>query len=453
LAALEADKAKHQKQADGFTPTMESLDAALQKQLETAKPLREKAKPLQTQRAAAEKTLSDAKAALEKLQPSLASKQEVAKLLAESQAKAAEAAAKLPGDRSLAKASAGIKAQAQAWASQVAPLQKQVAAQTVALKTAEAKRAELRAQSGPAQSALAKIELQIQKTEADYNAARDQQNFALAKADAIGRDIVRLKVLIDYGTTKDQLLAAKTSLETLTTELAAAQQDSGTDASSQKPNPLIEQQKTLAAEFEKLSAAFAEAQAVLDEGWTKHFRVAAVEQLSPEQLAWSLLEAVGQMDPHRAAAVASWYKQHADLKGKELTPEQQRDLAEYTEQILRKNLGGQVVKFVALFAANAGQPQHEFFATVEQALFFTNGNDVLAWLRPANGNLTDRLRKLSDPNLLAEEMYLSILTRLPSPEETQDVTNYLTERQAERDQAIQEMAWALLTSSEFRFQH
>jgi hypothetical protein len=50
-------------------------------------------------------------------------------------------------------------------------------------------------------------------------------------------------------------------------------------------------------------------------------------------------------------------------------------------------------------------------------------------------------------------MYLSILTRHPTPEEIQDVTHYLAERQTERDQAIQEMAWALLTSSEFRFQH
>jgi hypothetical protein len=120
---------------------------------------------------------------------------------------------------------------------------------------------------------------------------------------------------------------------------------------------------------------------------------------------------------------------------------------------LRKNLGGQVVKFVNLFAANAGQPQHEFFATVEQALFFSNGNDVLGLLRPANGNLTDRLRQITEAQPLAEEMYLSILTRMPTPEEIQDVADYLRDRPAERDQAIQEMAWALLTSSEFRFQH
>lgn len=453
LPALEAEQTRHQEQAKSFGPMLESLDAALKTHIEAAKPLKEKAKAIEAQLAAAEKTVNEAKAALEKLQPTLSSKQEVAALLAESALKAALASKNLPSDSSLAKASAAIKAQSEGWSKQLASVQKQIEQQTLAMKAAETLRAELRSQFEPLQSELAKIEVQIQKAEADYNAVREKQKAAIAAADAIGRDIARFKILMDYASASEELAAARASLETLETELTMAQDQSEEAETSQTTSPLTEQQKTLQAELEKRAVALEDARSALEENWTKHFRIAAVEQLSPEQLAWSILEAVGQMEAARTAAVASWYKQHADLKGKELTQEQRVDQAEYIEQVLRKNLGGQVVKFVDLFAANAGQPQHEFFATVEQALFFANGNDVLGWLRPTTGNLTDRLRKISEPKVLAEELYLSILTRMPTPEEIQDVTNYLSERQTERDQAIQEMAWALLTSSEFRFQH
>ena len=158
--------------------------------------------------------------------------------------------------------------------------------------------------------------------------------------------------------------------------------------------------------------------------------MANLEHLSPEQLAWSVLEAVGQVEQQQAAALAAWNKQHADLAKKELTPEQQAERAEFIEQTVAVQAEGLIGKFLPLFAASAGQPQHEFFATVDQALFFANGNDVLAWLRPGGGNLTDRLRQMTDPNLLADELYLSILTRRPTKEEIQDVTELFESTQS-----------------------
>jgi hypothetical protein len=199
--------------------------------------------------------------------------------------------------------------------------------------------------------------------------------------------------------------------------------------------------------------AFDLADAALAESWTRDFRVAGIEQLSPEQLGWSVLEAVGQVDRERSAALSAWNKQYSELAGQELNSDQQAEQAEFIEQTLRSKLAALAAKFLPLFAASAGQPQHEFFATVEQALFFANGNDVLSWLRPGGGNLTDRLRQIKEPKPLAEELYLGILTRMPSAEEVQDVTDYLSQRNDDRDQAIQEIAWALLTSAEFRFQH
>ena len=112
-----------------------------------------------------------------------------------------------------------------------------------------------------------------------------------------------------------------------------------------------------------------------------------------------------------------------------------------------------VSRFVKLFAAASGQPQDDFFATVDQALFFRNGNELRSWLSPSGGNLADRLQQIDDPNSLAEEMYLSILTRRPTREELDEVVAYLKTPDLKKSDAVGQMAWALFTSAEFRFQH
>jgi hypothetical protein len=106
---------------------------------------------------------------------------------------------------------------------------------------------------------------------------------------------------------------------------------------------------------------------------------------------------------------------------------------------------------VARFAGQGGQ-KTSFEATADQALFVINGANVEKWLKPQEGTLTDRLQKLDSPELLAEELYISILSRPPSRDESTAVTNYL-ESVSDRATAIREMTWALLSSAEFRFNH
>ncbi|MCA9068888.1 MAG: DUF1549 domain-containing protein, partial [Planctomycetaceae bacterium] len=68
LPKLESQKKQFEDKAASFDKPIEELDATWKKQLEAAKPLKEKAKTLQTQVAALEKKHTAAKAALEKLQ-------------------------------------------------------------------------------------------------------------------------------------------------------------------------------------------------------------------------------------------------------------------------------------------------------------------------------------------------------------------------------------------------
>ena len=71
----------------------------------------------------------------------------------------------------------------------------------------------------------------------------------------------------------------------------------------------------------------------------------------------------------------------------------------------------------------------------------------------SGGNLADRLTKIEEPSQLAEELYLSTLTRLPTEEERNDVAEHLKDRSADRAVAVGELVWALLSSNEFRFNH
>jgi hypothetical protein len=55
---------------------------------------------------------------------------------------------------------------------------------------------------------------------------------------------------------------------------------------------------------------------------------------------------------------------------------------------------------------------------------------------------------------MAEELYLSTLTRLPSEMEISELTSMLAARPSDKKtEALTDIAWALITSNEFRFRH
>src|SRR5262249_36098869 len=119
----------------------------------------------------------------------------------------------------------------------------------------------------------------------------------------------------------------------------------------------------------------------------ERFLVALLKPLTPEQLAWGMMQATGLTDAERLAL---------------------GDKA--TEAALRAKLVGNEGPFVAAFGARPGQPEGQSFeATLEQALFLRNGALIRGWLAPRAGNLTDRLGKLNDADAVAEELFLSVL--------------------------------------------
>jgi Protein of unknown function (DUF1549)/Protein of unknown function (DUF1553) len=161
------------------------------------------------------------------------------------------------------------------------------------------------------------------------------------------------------------------------------------------------------------------------------FAYARLKALTPEQLAFSLMQATGH-------AQAEWLAQGKNA----------------TDKNVYAKLAGQAAPIVRAFAGGPGQPEGQSFqASPDQALLLRNGNTLRGWLAPRPGDLADRLAKCSDDRALADELFWSVLTRGPSTEERQSVAAHLQGRTKDRAIALQDFAWALLASAEFRFNH
>jgi hypothetical protein len=109
-------------------------------------------------------------------------------------------------------------------------------------------------------------------------------------------------------------------------------------------------------------------------------------------------------------------------------------------------------KFLKAFANTAREPEEDFAPSLKSALFLLNDSAVLDLLTPRPGNLIDRASKLADDKV-AEELYLSILCRLPSAEEKDEITKHLAKNAKRKTIAVGHLAWALLASTEFCVNH
>lgn len=152
------------------------------------------------------------------------------------------------------------------------------------------------------------------------------------------------------------------------------------------------------------------------------YQVALEKPMSAEQLLASMLQSVGD--------------------GKPVT------LDEKAEQLVDLR-----ARFAAAFANPPREPEIGHNPTVKAALFLLNDDVLLSLLKPADGNLVERLAKLEDATQLAEELYMSVLTRRPTPEETEEVSDYLVSTPDDRPTSCGHLVWALLASTEFGVNH
>lgn len=183
--------------------------------------------------------------------------------------------------------------------------------------------------------------------------------------------------------------------------------------------------------------------------WSDRGDIGLLKPLPPESFADSLMQAAGVVSQSEAKARAAIQKSPPkEMKNAE--PEARPAIEamlidKQTFEPLRTNY----TKFVELYADAAS---HDFAATLNQALFFGNAGLVDSWLKPAENNLTARLIACKSPEEAADELYLSVLTRRPTDKERSEVAAYVAAHKQPAT-AWQELAWALMSSSEFRFNH
>ena len=187
---------------------------------------------------------------------------------------------------------------------------------------------------------------------------------------------------------------------------------------------------------------------------TSTLSVFPLKPLTPEQLAWSVMQGLGLVSAAKAQAVERLDRNDPKLRAIFQTDAKRRALrASMIEEAVHDQLQSGIVPFVQQFAATAGQPQDATEPTVHQALFLSNGSTIQSWLAPSADKLIGRLGAMMDTSSIAEELYLSLYSRRPADDERAEVVRYLTLRGKERVPALQELAWALLASTEFRLNH
>ena len=162
------------------------------------------------------------------------------------------------------------------------------------------------------------------------------------------------------------------------------------------------------------------------------------------------MQATGVLEDLRAQTAKEWDDKNKLSDSDKGNPAKQAERAVAVEKALREKIRPHEDQYVRSFGGAAGQPQTDFFATPEQALYFENGGVLRAWA----ASLANRVATIPEPKAEAEELYLSILTRPPQEAEVQEFASALAARPADKKkEAITDYAWALVTSAEFRFSH
>lgn len=277
-----------------------------------------------------------------------------------------------------------------------------------------------------------------------------------ANLDAVAKSLLEQRTIVAADVAKHQ-----TGLEEARKHLSEVSQALASERERHRPQQerlaALKQQwqqheKDVAAAKEALQLASVEHQLAHEELkalFERKFIVRTLKPLTPEQLAGSTIAALGLEARFAIEAENEWNKQNKDKPSEANDAKRRNEL----HALQRKRVKQVESTYVSLFAAPGGAPQDVFSSTTDQSLFMANDGRVQSWLRPSQGSLLKQLQAMSDPHEVARQLYTSILTRPADEAESAEIEAYLLQREKDRGKAIQELAWGLLTSLEFRFNH
>jgi hypothetical protein len=106
-------------------------------------------------------------------------------------------------------------------------------------------------------------------------------------------------------------------------------------------------------------------------------------------------------------------------------------------------------QFNLTFGYDPSEPRETITGSIPQALGLMNSPQVAGVLKANRGVLAGLLNEIDDNEELFVELYLRTLSRQPTPDELARGLAYLDEV-GNRKAAVEDLAWALLNSAEFR---
>jgi len=109
-------------------------------------------------------------------------------------------------------------------------------------------------------------------------------------------------------------------------------------------------------------------------------------------------------------------------------------------------LFGRPIRSTACECERATEP------SVGQVLHIINSPEIQAKLSDSGGRLATLVRETAEDSQLVDELYLSFYSRFPTDEERTAVTTFLKQA-TDRQRATEDIAWSLMNTVEFLFNH
>jgi hypothetical protein len=102
---------------------------------------------------------------------------------------------------------------------------------------------------------------------------------------------------------------------------------------------------------------------------------------------------------------------------------------------------------------SACQCERNVEPSVAQVLHFLNAGEIYRKLTNPRGTVARLIAQQEDNGQLADELYLTFFSRYPIDKERQVATEYLQSAPSGRAAAAEDLAWSMLNSLEFVFNH
>jgi hypothetical protein len=119
----------------------------------------------------------------------------------------------------------------------------------------------------------------------------------------------------------------------------------------------------------------------------------------------------------------------------------------------KTTMGNSMESYMIRYFGEPNDGRGDFQASLGEHLLLNNSGQLRQMIAPKKGNLADDLLKSKDSwEAKVDTMYLTVLTRLPHPEERQRFVEYITSGK-KADDRLNDAIWVLINCSEFRLNH